>query len=69
VIADVAAGSHTILIGLVTGGHVHEVKDAADGPLVYWYQNYGRWSDHQSGHRLLPEEAHLEADDDQPSGQ
>jgi flavin reductase (DIM6/NTAB) family NADH-FMN oxidoreductase RutF len=39
-IADVAAGTHAILIGLVEHGGVGE---AGEGPLVYWHQNFGRW--------------------------
>jgi flavin reductase (NADH) len=39
-VADVAVGSHAILVGLVTDGQVHTHED---GPLVYWRQRYGRW--------------------------
>jgi flavin reductase (DIM6/NTAB) family NADH-FMN oxidoreductase RutF len=42
VIADMAAGSHAILLGLVTGG---QANTADEGPLVYWHQSYGRWAD------------------------
>lgn len=40
-IADVAAGTHAMLIGLVQDGGVQETQD---GPLVYWHQNYGQWT-------------------------
>ncbi|MEO5876352.1 MAG: flavin reductase family protein [Streptosporangiaceae bacterium] len=41
VVADVTAGSHAVLIGLVTGGRSNP---AEAGPLVYWDRTYGRWS-------------------------
>lgn len=48
-IGDLTAGSHAILLGLVTGGHA----DSGGGtPLVYWNRQYGRlarvWPPEQS---------------------
>ncbi|MES9542855.1 flavin reductase [Actinomadura sp. NPDC000600] len=40
-IADVAAGSHAILVGLVTHGDLTSATE--DGPMVYWGQQYGCW--------------------------
>lgn len=40
-VAEVVVGSHAILVGLVTDGQVNPHED---GPLVYWHQRYGRWS-------------------------
>ncbi len=40
-VADMTAGTHAILIGLVEGG----TADAdGTGPLLYWEQKYGRWT-------------------------
>jgi flavin reductase (DIM6/NTAB) family NADH-FMN oxidoreductase RutF len=39
-IADVAAGTHSMLIGLVQDGGIQETRD---GPLVYWHKNFGQW--------------------------
>ena len=38
--AEITAGSHAILVGLVRAA---ETAVADDGPLVYWRRNYGRW--------------------------
>jgi flavin reductase (DIM6/NTAB) family NADH-FMN oxidoreductase RutF len=45
-VADVAAASHAILIGLVTDVHsdISENGQQAGGPLVYWRRHYGGWS-------------------------
>lgn len=43
VVADVSAGTHAILIGLVTSGACAD--EVEDGPLVYWHHRYGRWQD------------------------
>jgi flavin reductase (DIM6/NTAB) family NADH-FMN oxidoreductase RutF len=40
--AEVQAGSHMILIGLV---RATEVGEPEDGPLVYWRRAYGCWHD------------------------
>jgi flavin reductase (DIM6/NTAB) family NADH-FMN oxidoreductase RutF len=40
-VADLTAGTHAILIGLVAGGIAD--SDGA-GPLLYWDQQYGRWA-------------------------
>jgi flavin reductase (NADH) len=39
--AEIRAGSHAILIGLVRGSGI-DAPD--DGPLVYWRRSYGRWT-------------------------
>ena len=40
-VAEVAAGSHAILVGLVTHGDL--ASATGDGPMVYWGRRYGRW--------------------------
>lgn len=40
-IADIGAGSHAILVGSVRLG---ERSQCQEGPLVYWWRNYGSWS-------------------------
>ncbi len=40
--AEIVAGSHAILIGLVQESGISAPND---GPLVYWRRSYGRWAD------------------------
>jgi flavin reductase (DIM6/NTAB) family NADH-FMN oxidoreductase RutF len=39
--AEIHAGTHAILIGLVRGSGT---SGEDDGPLVYWRRSYGRWA-------------------------
>ncbi len=59
--AEVVAGSHVILVGLVRESGMNV---PAHGPLVYWRRSYGGWAPHQDGHiHPSPDSARRQGDE------
>jgi len=60
-VADIVAGSHTILIGAIRTCHAAGAEDTRS-PLVYWRRSYGCWA-RMPARELRPEPAPLPTGD------